>query len=61
MLTSKITLVNLLFWCIIILAKRHNIKKVYDTWQKLVDDTEIEIYVTTGRRPANDTSIPAQW
>ena len=24
-------------------AKRHNIKKVYDTWQKLVDDTEIEI------------------
>jgi len=24
-------------------AKRHSIKKVYDTWQKLVDDTDIEI------------------
>ncbi|MDR0448062.1 MAG: Gfo/Idh/MocA family oxidoreductase [Treponema sp.] len=24
-------------------AKRHTIKKVYDTWQKLVDDTDIEI------------------
>jgi predicted dehydrogenase len=24
-------------------AKRHNIKKVYDTWQRLVDDTDIEI------------------
>ena len=24
-------------------AKRHNIKKVYDVWQKLVDDTDIEI------------------
>ncbi|MDR0497154.1 MAG: Gfo/Idh/MocA family oxidoreductase [Treponema sp.] len=24
-------------------AKRHGIKKIYDTWQKLVDDTDIEI------------------
>jgi predicted dehydrogenase len=24
-------------------AKRHGLKKVYDSWQKLVDDTEIEI------------------
>ena len=24
-------------------AKRHNIKKVYETWQNLVDDSEIEI------------------
>ena len=24
-------------------AKRHSIKKTYETWQKLVDDTEIEI------------------